>query len=81
MSPLLKFAYIIGWILKNVFSLSVGLLIFPFALALLILLSPHAIYYYSANFSMVGRDMPIVQLYLDHFESLYPELIAFVAAA
>ncbi|KAH8657878.1 hypothetical protein BX600DRAFT_439059 [Xylariales sp. PMI_506] len=58
------------------------LFIIPIALFyifLLLLLSPYHLYYYTANWGLAARDFPAVQLYLDHFEALHPQLMARVA--
>ena len=82
MSPWLKFFYIVWWVIENLLVIFVFLpLWLVLVLVLLILTLPYTLYYPSSNFSMMSADMPPVQLYLNHFESLYPELIASVAAA
>lgn len=39
-----------------------------------ILCIPYTLYHWSSNFGIRTRDMAIVQLYLDHFQILHPEL-------
>jgi hypothetical protein len=51
------------------------------AVIVAILTLPYTLYYYSPNRGMHKRYMPPVQLYLDHFERLHPELISSVAKA
>jgi hypothetical protein len=45
------------------------------------LTSPYTLYYYTANRSLLKRDMPAIQVYLNHFQRLYPELTSALAAA
>jgi len=59
--------------LEFTIGLAVAIVVIP-------LTYPYTYFYYSSNWAMLEPDMPIVQLYLDHFQSLYPELISHVAA-
>ena len=45
-------------------------------LVVMILTIPYTLYFWSGNCGIRTRDKPIVQLYLDHFETLHPELAA-----
>jgi hypothetical protein len=82
MSKWLSVPCFIAWTLFNML-----LLIFVAApLAVLVFIItivglPYTLHYYSSNWGMNKKYMPPVQLYLDHFESLHPELIASVAEA
>jgi hypothetical protein len=50
-------------------------------LAIIIITLPYTLYYRSSNWSMRERDMPAIQLYLDHFHSLYPQLVSSIVTA
>ena len=41
---------------------------------IMILTIPYSFYFWSCNLGIRTRDMPSVQLYLDHFETLHPDL-------
>jgi hypothetical protein len=82
MSKWLSVPYFVAWGLGNILFLIILIIILlPLAIILLILTSPYTLYYYSPNWGMRKRDMPPVQLYVDHFERLHPELIRSVAEA
>jgi hypothetical protein len=46
-----------------------------------LIISPYTFFYYSANWQMFEKHMPPVQVYLDYFQALYPDLINSVAVA
>jgi hypothetical protein len=50
-----------------------------FAIFLTLLASPYHLFYYSSNWGLSEKHFEPIQLYLDHFESLYPNLIAWVS--
>jgi hypothetical protein len=82
MSKWLSVPYFILWILGNILFLII--IVPPLAILgiiIIILTLPYTLYYYSPNWGMRKRHMPPVQLYLDHFERLHPELISSVAEA
>jgi len=41
---------------------------------------PYTFFYYTPNWGMLDKEKPPVQLYLDHFEALYPNLISFITS-
>lgn len=45
------------------------------------LTAPYTLLYYSSNISMRSKHFPPVELYLAHFERLYPNLMEYVAAS
>lgn len=58
----------------------VAVFLSPIWLLLFLASLPYTLYFFSANWGMRPVDMPPVQVYLDHFETLYPELFAFFKA-
>ena len=67
------FAIIYGTLLITVYSILV--------LIVILVSSPYTLFYFSSNWSMREKHMPPVQLYLDSFQYLYPDLTHAVAAA
>lgn len=65
-------------------TLGVFILVFiviPLVVVHTLLLLPWTLYYQSANWSMRSADMPPVQVYLDQFEMLFPDLFRHVRVA
>jgi len=73
--PLLTIPYkiIIGVLLVVIFP--------PVCLAILVVSLPYTLFYRSSNWSMRERDMPAIQLYIDHFQTLYPDLTSAITSA
>lgn len=57
------------------------ILVIPLYFAITTIALPYTLFYRSSNWSMRKRDMPAIQLYLDHFRSLYPQLVASIVTA
>ena len=57
------------------------ILVIPLYLAIMTITHPYTLFYRSSNWSMRKRDMPAIQLYLDHFQSLYPQIVASIVNA
>ena len=57
------------------------ILFIPLYLAIVTITLPYTLFYRSSNWSMRKRDMPAIQLYLDHFQSLYPQIVASIVTA
>jgi hypothetical protein len=72
---------ILGEIFKLFIVLPAIIVLIPIYLLVQLLGLPYTIYYYSPNWGLSESDMPAVQLYIDHFQSLYPDLISSVAEA
>ena len=66
---LLRYITFVLWILA-------GIPIITFLFVLILLTTPHMLYFWSSNCGIRTRDKPFIQLYLDHFETLHPELPA-----
>jgi hypothetical protein len=62
----IPFAIIYGIVLFTVYAV--------LALLVVLITSPYTLFYFSANWSMRKTRMPPVQLYLDYFQYLYPDL-------
>jgi hypothetical protein len=72
--PLLTIPYfILAGILYNISAI-------PLLLIIRFLASPYTLFYYAPNWGMLDKEISPVQLYLDHFEVLYPNLISFIAS-
>jgi hypothetical protein len=70
------------WLVTWPFSmLSYWIILTIVAIIALILPLPYTLAHRSANFGMLKRDMPPVQLYLDQFEKLHPELMSSIREA
>ena len=67
---------LLRYITTAVFCIVVGIPMSTFVFALMILAIPYTLYFWSSNCGIRACDKPIVQLYLDHFETLHPELAA-----
>lgn len=63
-------------IIKAILSMVACIPMLVCLLLVIILTIPYTFYFWSSNFGTRTRDMPILQLYLDHFETLHPELAA-----
>lgn len=82
MSKWLSVPYFIAWNLWNMLLLIiVGVPSAVLGVIIIIVALPYTLHYYSSNWGMNKKYMPPVQLYLDHFERLHPELISSVAEA
>lgn len=57
------------------------ILVIPLYLAIMTITLPYTLFYRSSNWSIRKRDMPAIQLYLDHFQSLHPQLVASIITA
>ena len=68
---------ILAWLcytITTVICIAAGIPMVVCMLIVMILTIPYTFYFWSSNFGIRKRDMPFVQLYLDHFETLHPEL-------
>ncbi|KAL8926891.1 MAG: hypothetical protein Q9208_002700 [Pyrenodesmia sp. 3 TL-2023] len=45
---------------------------FAYAITAFVLFLPYSFYHFSSNWGIRKKDMPVVQTYLDHFQSLHP---------
>jgi hypothetical protein len=73
--PVLSIPFLI---LFSIIELAVEIVV---AYAVIPLTIPYTLFYYTSNWTMSNKDRPIVQLYLDHFQALYPALMAKVVNA
>jgi hypothetical protein len=73
--------HILDKIFQFFILLLAAIVLLPIYVLVQLLGLPYTIYYYSPNWGLSESDMPAVQLYIDHFQSLHPNLISSVEAA
>jgi hypothetical protein len=61
--------------LNNLELLIYKIFLLPIGIVVLIVTLPYSFYYKTPNYGIQENDMPPVQLYLDHFQHLHPDLI------
>ncbi|KAK4223056.1 hypothetical protein QBC38DRAFT_488498 [Podospora fimiseda] len=84
MNPILKSLWATSWFIYQTFYIIYAILIALLALLLMlffiILTAPYTLFYFSSNWSIRSKHHPAVEVYLNHFERLHPNLIAWIAA-